>query len=102
MYDNITVFTHSAIRIAGEKVLYFDPFQMTEEPCDADILFVTHDHYDHWSPEDAARVIAFMPCPGKPAFSRARSPECSPRRQGNPRCAGWPVRRAPPRLAPPA
>jgi L-ascorbate metabolism protein UlaG (beta-lactamase superfamily) len=58
MYDNITVFTHSAIRIAGEKVLYFDPFQMTEEPCDADILFVTHDHYDHWSPEDAARVIA--------------------------------------------
>ena len=43
MYDNITVFTHSAIRIAGEKVLYFDPFQMTEEPCDADILFVTHD-----------------------------------------------------------
>ena len=36
MYDNITVFTHSAIRIAGEKVLYFDPFQMTEEPCDAD------------------------------------------------------------------
>lgn len=58
MYDNITVFTHSAIRIAGEKVLYFDPFQMTEEPCDADILFVTHDHYDHWSPEDAAKVIA--------------------------------------------
>lgn len=58
MYDNITVFTHSAIRIAGEKVLYFDPFQMTEEPCDADVLFITHDHYDHWSPEDAAKVIA--------------------------------------------
>lgn len=57
MYDNISVFTHSAVRIAGERILYFDPFQISEEPHDADVLFVTHDHYDHWSPEDAAKVI---------------------------------------------
>lgn len=60
--SNIQVISHSNIRIEGPSaqkniVLYFDVFQMPIEPHDANILFITHDHYDHYSPEDAKKVI---------------------------------------------
>lgn len=54
--DRISVNAHSSIRIGSEQVLYVDPFHVTDEPHDADIVFITHDHYDHLSPEDIARV----------------------------------------------
>ncbi len=56
--DSIRVLTHSAVRIerSDGAVVYFDPFQLVEEPHDADVVLVTHDHYDHFSPEDAAKV----------------------------------------------
>ena len=54
--DAVSINAHSSIRIAGEKVLWFDPFHLTEEPHDADLVLITHDHYDHLSPEDIARV----------------------------------------------
>ena len=54
--DHVTVNAHSSIRIAGEKTLYFDPFHLKDEPHDADVVFITHDHYDHLSAEDIARV----------------------------------------------
>lgn len=56
---NVRVLTHSSVRIEAQDgtALYFDPFQLVEEPHDADVVFVTHDHYDHLSPEDAAKVM---------------------------------------------
>lgn len=57
MEDSIKVLCHSSIRIAGEKVLYFDPFEVKNEPHDADYIFVTHEHYDHFSPEDIKKVM---------------------------------------------
>lgn len=56
---NVRVLSHSAVRIqaADGTVLYFDPFQLAEEPHDADVVFITHDHYDHLSPDDAAKVM---------------------------------------------
>ena len=36
--------------------IYFDPFQLAEEPHDASVALITHDHYDHFSPEDVAKV----------------------------------------------
>ena len=57
MTENIIVFIQNSIRIAGSKgVIYIDPFKIDSEPHDADIIFVTHDHYDHFSPEDIAKV----------------------------------------------
>ena len=57
MTDIIDVFTHSSIRIRSDRgVIYADPFKMREEPHDADYVFVTHEHYDHFSPEDIAKV----------------------------------------------
>jgi L-ascorbate metabolism protein UlaG (beta-lactamase superfamily) len=58
MIDNIEVLTHSSIRIKNNNMtVYADPFQMTESPADADIIFITHDHFDHFSPDDIAKII---------------------------------------------
>ena len=54
---SIEVFIQNSIRITGEgRKIYIDPFRMEEKPHDADIVFVTHDHYDHYSPEDIEKV----------------------------------------------
>ena len=57
--DQIDVFTQNSIRIRGkDKTIYIDPFQMKEAPHDADIVMVTHDHYDHFSPDDIVKVAS--------------------------------------------
>ena len=56
MLENIKVLAHSCIRIEGDVALYFDPYLLEQEFHDADIVFLTHDHYDHFSPEDFAKV----------------------------------------------
>jgi len=57
MTENIEVFTQSSIRITDEnRRIYIDPFQMREAPKDADFILITHDHYDHFSPEDIEKV----------------------------------------------
>lgn len=48
--NNITANTQSSIRIEGSRILYFDPFQIKTASHDADMIFVTHDHYDHFDP----------------------------------------------------
>ena len=56
--SNIEVFTQSSIRIRCDAgTVYADPFRMKISPHDADIVLITHDHYDHFSPEDLAKVI---------------------------------------------
>lgn len=54
--DNITINTQSSIRIAGPCILYFDPFEIEDERHDADVIFITHDHYDHFQPESIEKV----------------------------------------------
>lgn len=55
--NNIFVNTRSSIKITGSKTVYFDPLELKEAPKDADIIFVTHVHYDHFSPEDIRKVM---------------------------------------------
>ena len=50
------VLNHACVRIEGEKTIYTDPFGLENAPHDADIIFITHDHYDHLSPEDIEKV----------------------------------------------
>ncbi len=57
MLDFITVNMHSSIRINEGKIIYIDPFKIMDEKNDADIILITHDHYDHLSPEDIQKVI---------------------------------------------
>lgn len=56
LFDSVQVLYHSSIRIAGERVVYVDPFGVREERHDADLILITHDHFDHFSPEDIQRV----------------------------------------------
>lgn len=56
MLENIEVLCHSSIRINGGKVIYIDPFKIDKNYNDADIIFITHDHYDHYSEEDIDKV----------------------------------------------
>ena len=57
MLENIQVLCHSSIKINEGKVIYFDPFKIDKQYNDADIIFITHDHYDHYSEEDIDKVI---------------------------------------------
>lgn len=48
---------HSSIRCGGNTVLWFDPYRVAAEPHDGDVIFVTHSHSDHLSPDDIRRVM---------------------------------------------
>lgn len=54
---NIKVYTQSAIRIEDNIVVYFDPYKINEKKQDADYVFITHDHYDHYDEESIRNVI---------------------------------------------
>ncbi len=58
MSGGITWLGHDAFRFEGEKVLYTDPFMLEGGPGTmiADIILITHEHYDHCSPEDILKV----------------------------------------------
>ena len=57
MTDNIEVFTQSSIRITDRAgTIYCDPFRLHGTPKDADYILITHDHYDHFSPEDIEKA----------------------------------------------
>lgn len=52
----ISVNTQSSIKIKGQKTIYLDPFKIKENYHDADIIFITHDHYDHFDIESIEKV----------------------------------------------
>lgn len=52
----IDVLCHSSIRIEENKIIYVDPFKIEQKYNDADYIFCTHSHYDHFSPEDIGKV----------------------------------------------
>lgn len=54
---NIEINCHSSIKMKGEKIIYIDPFKIEKQTNDADIIFITHDHYDHYSEEDIDKLI---------------------------------------------
>lgn len=46
---------HDGFRIDSEKIIYFDPYQIkTAVP--ADIIFISHEHFDHCSEEDVRKI----------------------------------------------
>ena len=48
---------HASFRVDGEDdVIYIDPWQLKEDPKPADLILITHDHRDHCSPEDVAKI----------------------------------------------
>ena len=56
MLEGIEVLYHSSVKIKKETIIYFDPFKIDREYHDADIIFITHNHYDHYSEEDINKI----------------------------------------------
>lgn len=56
MVSNIHWLGHDSFRIKGDGlVIYIDPWQIEDGP-KADLILITHDHRDHCSPADVAKV----------------------------------------------
>ena len=55
-YDKIEVNTQSSIKFKLDKIIYFDPYKIEDNMSDADIIFITHNHYDHMDPESINKV----------------------------------------------
>lgn len=54
----IKINCHSSIKIIdGDKNIYFDPFKIEEEINDATLIFITHDHYDHFEISSINNII---------------------------------------------
>lgn len=56
MLGGVEVFTQSSIKIDKGIKIYFDPFKIEENYHDADYIFITHDHYDHFDPDSIYKV----------------------------------------------
>ena len=53
----ISVIRHSCVRIDCGRIIYIDPFMVDGAPHDADIILITHPHFDHFSPRDIKKVM---------------------------------------------
>lgn len=54
----ITWLGHNGFRIEGNKTIYIDPFKIASRK-KADVIFITHEHYDHCSPEDIEKIATY-------------------------------------------
>jgi L-ascorbate metabolism protein UlaG (beta-lactamase superfamily) len=52
---NIHWLGHDTFKVVGEKVIYTDPFKLKRKDT-ADIILITHEHFDHCSPEDIKKI----------------------------------------------
>jgi L-ascorbate metabolism protein UlaG (beta-lactamase superfamily) len=53
--EKITWLGHDGFRIDGSKTIYIDPYQISPGPS-ADIILITHEHFDHCNPDDVAKI----------------------------------------------
>jgi L-ascorbate metabolism protein UlaG (beta-lactamase superfamily) len=58
MSPKITWLGHASFRIEGSLTIYIDPWKLKGTPPKADIILITHEHHDHCSPEDVAKIAS--------------------------------------------
>ena len=57
MLDHVTWFRQAALRFAdGERTVYIDPWNTPADSPPADVVLITHAHFDHFQPEEIARL----------------------------------------------
>jgi len=54
--ENISFIRHATFKISGSKIIYTDPFKIKEKD-KADIILITHSHFDHCSTEDIEKLL---------------------------------------------
>jgi L-ascorbate metabolism protein UlaG (beta-lactamase superfamily) len=72
---NIHWLGHDTFKITGEKIIYTDPFQIAKHDA-ADIVLITHEHYDHCSPDDVKKIQ-------KPHTVIVTTSDCAKKLNGN-------------------
>ncbi len=55
MLENVKWLGNAGIQISGSKTVYVDPWQIGDET-PADLILITHDHDDHLSIKDIAKI----------------------------------------------
>jgi L-ascorbate metabolism protein UlaG (beta-lactamase superfamily) len=58
MIANIHWLGHDSFRLDGSRTVYIDPWKLGADAPPADLILITHDHFDHFSAEDIALVEA--------------------------------------------
>ncbi len=57
MFDSMKWYGHASFSMEyGQKILFLDPFDLKNIKKKADIIFITHAHFDHWSPADIEKI----------------------------------------------
>ncbi len=52
---DIVRLNHACFQITGSRIIYADPFQIEGGPV-ADLILVSHEHFDHFSPDDIRKI----------------------------------------------
>ncbi len=56
MAEGIFWLGHDSFRLKGEKTVYVDPWKLAPNAEKADVILLTHEHYDHFSKDDIASI----------------------------------------------
>jgi len=57
VFKNLSWLGHDCILYQNKKTIYFDPFEIAGGP-PADLILISHDHFDHCSPDDVKKIHA--------------------------------------------
>jgi L-ascorbate metabolism protein UlaG (beta-lactamase superfamily) len=75
MVKDIHWLGHDTFKIVGDKVIYTDPFNIKKKDT-ADIILITHEHFDHCSPGDVKALQG-------PKTVIVATPDCAKKLSGN-------------------
>jgi L-ascorbate metabolism protein UlaG (beta-lactamase superfamily) len=57
LVDSLDWLGHAGFRLRiGPAAVYIDPYRVSSDAPKADLVLITHDHYDHFSPQDLERI----------------------------------------------
>jgi L-ascorbate metabolism protein UlaG (beta-lactamase superfamily) len=57
LIDAVEWLGHSGFRVTvGRQRVYIDPYRVSPDAPKADLILITHGHYDHFSPQDVERL----------------------------------------------
>lgn len=56
MLNHIHWLGHASVRLGFDKVIYVDPWKVSSDAPKADLILITHEHYDHFSAEDIDKI----------------------------------------------